>query len=92
MEEIDKIIRKFIDKDWNLLYYISGGLYIYKRGGYSAMVIETESLKSRILKLQKDLGRIAANREDITSEDVLKLSRDLDDLIVEYTRSVNKTI
>mgnify|MGYP001217567900 FL=1 len=56
------------------------------------MVIETESLKSRILKLQKDLGRIAANREDITSEDVLKLSRDLDDLIVEYTRSVNKTI
>ncbi|NLU36590.1 MAG: Spo0E family sporulation regulatory protein-aspartic acid phosphatase, partial [Clostridiales bacterium] len=50
------------------------------------MVIETESLKSRILKLQKDLGRIAANREDITSEDVLKLSRDLDDLIVEYTR------
>jgi hypothetical protein len=92
MEEIDKIIRKFIDKDWNLLYYTSGGLYIYKRGGYSAMVIETESLKSRILKLQKDLGRIAANREDITSEDVLKLSRDLDDLIVEYTRSVNKTI
>jgi hypothetical protein len=32
MEEIDKIIRKFIDKDWNLLYYISGGFYIYKRG------------------------------------------------------------
>ena len=53
------------------------------------MVIETESLKSRILKLQKDLGRIAANREDITSEDVLKLSRDLD-IHNWHTRSVNK--
>ena len=48
---------------------------------------ETESLKSRIFKLQEDLERITANRDDVTSVDILRISRELDDLIVEYTKA-----
>ena len=49
----------------------------------------TEALKSRIYKMQEDLDRITGIRDDITSEDILKMSMELDDLIVEYTKTVN---
>jgi hypothetical protein len=39
--------------------------------------------------MQEDLDRITGIREDITSEDILKMSMELDDLIVEYTKTVN---
>lgn len=49
----------------------------------------TEALKSRICELQHNLDRITAIRDDITSDDILKMSKELDDLIVKYTRILN---
>lgn len=48
-----------------------------------------EALKTRICEMQEDLDKLAACRDDITSDDVLKLSMQLDDLIVEYTKISN---
>ncbi|MGI6141967.1 MAG: aspartyl-phosphate phosphatase Spo0E family protein [Caldicoprobacterales bacterium] len=50
-----------------------------------------ESLKSRISRMQENLDRITANRDDITSEDILKMSMELDELIVEYTKTMSGT-
>jgi len=62
-------------------------VFTCNKGGFFAMI--TEALKSRIYKMQEDLDRITGIREDITSEDILKMSMELDDLIVEYTKTVN---
>ena len=50
-----------------------------------------ESLKSRISRMQENLDRITANRDDITSEDILKMSMELVELIVEYTKTMSGT-
>ena len=49
----------------------------------------TEALKSRICELQHNLDRITAIRDDITSDDILKMSKELDDLIVKYTKMLS---
>jgi hypothetical protein len=61
--------------------------YIATKGGFVAMC--TEALKSRICELQHNLDRITAIRNDITSDDILKMSKELDDLIVKYTKMLS---
>ncbi|HHY83621.1 MAG TPA: Spo0E family sporulation regulatory protein-aspartic acid phosphatase [Clostridiales bacterium] len=51
--------------------------------------MKKEELKSYIMQVQDALNQLTENRLDITANDILQMSMQLDHLIVEYTKLEN---
>ncbi|HHT66214.1 MAG: aspartyl-phosphate phosphatase Spo0E family protein [Caldicoprobacterales bacterium] len=47
-----------------------------------------KALESRIRQMQKDLDRLTVDKSTFSGGDILKVSKKLDDLIVEYTKAM----
>lgn len=48
-----------------------------------------DALKFRIRQMQQDLDQLTQDKDTVSGNDILKMSMQLDDLIVEYTRAIN---